>query len=98
MSGEKLPALEPSLENFQKNLKTLGIATPQGGQAAVLSPTRGGIQDWMDFPQVVAAYVQSFPHQGPQDPRTDDWEAQMYPSRNPRTKRPRGPGESVLLS
>lgn len=88
------PPLPTALAEYKQALEKLGI----GGSGAILSPTGGAILDWMDYPQPTVAYARSFPHNGPMDKRTEDWEAQTEPSRNPRTKRPRGPGESVLLS
>lgn len=96
VNAEDVPT---SIANFRQNMHALGFGLPSpGGAAAVRSPTGGGMFDWFDFPQVVAAYLHTFPHNGPMDRRNQDWEDQMFPNPNPRSKRPRGPGESVIMS
>jgi hypothetical protein len=88
-----------SIANFRANMHRLGFGLPSpAGAAAVRSPSTGGMFDWFDFPQVVAAYAHTFPHNGPMDRRNQDWEDQTYPNPNPRSKRPKGPGESVIMS
>jgi hypothetical protein len=91
---------EEAIQRFRENVASLGIGLPNvsGTQPPVTSPAIGGFYDWLDFPEVVAAYAHSFPKNGPMDRRSQDWEDQIYPSRNPNTKRPRGPGESVIMS
>jgi hypothetical protein len=86
-----------AIEEYHANLAAIGInAGP--GSAQIRSPASMGILDWMDYPLVVAAYAHSFPHNGPMEKRSQDWEDQVYPSTNPKTKQPSGPNEGVLLS
>lgn len=88
-----------AVAEFRKNMSQLGFGLPSpSGAPPVRSPATGGMFDWMDFPTVVAAYAHTFPHNGPMDRRSQDWEDQMYPSSKPALKRPKGPGESVIMS
>jgi hypothetical protein len=88
-----------ALEEYQANLAKLGMSGAQVGNShPIVSPARPVVFDWEDYPLVVAAYAASFPHNGPMDKRSTDWEAQTQPRSNPNTKRPSGPNEGVLLS
>jgi hypothetical protein len=88
-----------ALAEFRKNMHDLGygLSSPTGA-APVSNPSTGGMFDWFDFPTVVAAYAHTFPHSGPMNRRSQDWEDQTYPSSKPGLQRPKGPGESVIMS
>jgi hypothetical protein len=88
-----------ALEEYQANLAKLGLPGAQtGANHPITSPARPVVFDWEDFPLVVAAYAASYPHNGPMEKRSTDWEDQVEPRKNPNEKRPSGPNEGVLLS